>query len=82
MRSKAVFVTGIVIGCAAALLVVAGTSTVQGQAQPGAGFAAIPGEKGGLDITGPYDVVADWQGQPPVPGAHVLSPKSFAARRT
>jgi DNA-binding beta-propeller fold protein YncE len=60
MRSKALFVTGLVIGCAAALLVVAGTSTVQGQAQPGAGFAAIPGEKGGLDITGPYDVVPDW----------------------
>ena len=60
MRTRAMFVTGIVVGCAAALLVVAGTSTVQGQAQPGAGFAAVPGEKGGLDITGPYEVVPGW----------------------
>ena len=27
---------------------------------PGAGFAAVPEEKGGQDITGPYDVVANW----------------------
>ena len=33
---------------------------VRGQMQPGAGFAAVPGEKGGEDITGPYDVVANW----------------------
>jgi peptidylamidoglycolate lyase len=33
---------------------------VQGAAKPGAGFAAVPGAKGGEDITGPYDVVADW----------------------
>lgn len=33
---------------------------VRGQMQPGAGFAAVPGAKGGEDITGPYDVVANW----------------------
>jgi peptidylamidoglycolate lyase len=33
---------------------------VQGQAKPGAGFAAIPGEKGGQDTFGPYEVVPDW----------------------
>jgi hypothetical protein len=27
---------------------------------PGAGFAAIPGQKGGQDIFGPYDVVRNW----------------------
>ena len=27
---------------------------------PGVGFAAVPGQKGGQDITGPYDVVTDW----------------------
>ena len=27
---------------------------------PGIGFAAVPGQKGGQDITGPYDVVTDW----------------------
>jgi len=33
---------------------------VQGQSKPGSGFAAVPGEKGGWDLTGPYDVVRDW----------------------
>jgi hypothetical protein len=33
---------------------------VQGQANPGAGFAAIPGQVGGQDIFGPYDVVKGW----------------------
>ena len=34
---------------------------VQGQqAPPGAGFAAIPGQKGGQDIFGPYDAVRNW----------------------
>jgi len=33
---------------------------VQGQARPGTGFAAVPGEKGGLDIYGPYEVVPGW----------------------
>ena len=35
-------------------------SAVLGQARPGAEFAAVPGEKGGEDFTGPYDVVPDW----------------------
>ena len=34
--------------------------TVHGQGQPGTGFAAVPGSKGGWDLTGPYDVVRDW----------------------
>ncbi len=29
-----------------------------------------------------YDVVADWEGEPPVPGAKIPSPRSFGARRT
>jgi peptidylamidoglycolate lyase len=33
---------------------------VRGATKPGAGFAAVPGEKGGEDITGPYDAVAGW----------------------
>ena len=33
---------------------------VQGQTKPGFGFAAVAGQKGGQDLTGPYDVVADW----------------------
>ena len=35
-------------------------STVQGQAAPGAGFAAVPSSVGALDLTGPYDVARDW----------------------
>jgi hypothetical protein len=35
-------------------------SRVQAQAAPGAGFAAIPGLKGGQDIWGPYEPVRDW----------------------
>jgi len=30
------------------------------QVAPAAAFAAVPSEKGGADITGPYEVVADW----------------------
>jgi hypothetical protein len=33
---------------------------VQGQQVPGAGFAAIPGQKGGQDIFGPYEPVRNW----------------------
>src|SRR5437867_10605747 len=32
----------------------------QAQANAGAGFAAIPGTKGGQDIFGPYDIVKGW----------------------
>ena len=33
---------------------------VQGQEVPGAGFAAVPGQKGGQDIFGPYEAVPNW----------------------
>ena len=33
---------------------------VQGQARPGAGFAAVPGALGAEDVSGPYDVVKGW----------------------
>ena len=55
------------INLAAAILIfIAGAfvatrlQTVHGPGQPGAGFAAVPGSKGGWDLTGPYDVVRDW----------------------
>jgi DNA-binding beta-propeller fold protein YncE len=37
----------------------AAQSTIQGQARP-AGFAAVTGAVGALDVTGPYDVVPNW----------------------
>jgi hypothetical protein len=45
---------------AGGLLVGTASLSVQSQTQPGSGFAAVPGEKGGWDITGPYEVVSDW----------------------
>src|SRR5262249_43776638 len=35
-------------------------AAVQGQARPEARFAAVPGEKGGQDIFGGYEVVPNW----------------------
>jgi hypothetical protein len=37
-----------------------GSRPVDAQQVPGAGFAAIPGQKGGQDIFGPYEPVANW----------------------
>ena len=42
------------------LLVASRAVPVQGQAPRANGFAAVPGDKGGWDLTGPYDVVPDW----------------------
>src|SRR5882672_8761780 len=56
----------LIISPAAVLIFIAGAvvatrlETVHGQGQPGAGFAAVPGSKGGWDLTGPYDAVRDW----------------------
>src|SRR6202163_1692661 len=33
---------------------------VEGQAKPGTGFAAVPGELGSEDLTGPYELVKGW----------------------
>jgi DNA-binding beta-propeller fold protein YncE len=55
----------IATGCIAlfvVLLVSNGPGTVEGQQTrtPGQGFAAVPGLKGGHDVFGPYDPVANW----------------------
>jgi len=47
-----IFIAGAILGTR--------LQTVHGQGQAGAGFAAVPGSKGGWDLTGPYDVVRDW----------------------
>ena len=60
MRTRAAMVGAIAVAFVGGWLVAGNSVSVQGQAQPNAGFAAVPGEKGGLDITGPYEVVADW----------------------
>src|SRR5881628_2435525 len=48
------------VAFAGGLLVGTGSLSLQSQTQPSSGFAAVPGEKGGWDITGPYEVVRDW----------------------
>ena len=56
----------LILLAAAVLIFIAGAmvatrlEAVHGQGQPGAGFAAVPGSKGGWDPTGPYEVVRDW----------------------
>jgi streptogramin lyase len=48
----AIFVAGFLLGSK--------VTTVQGKEPAGYGFAAIPGQKGGQDTFGPYEVVHDW----------------------
>ena len=36
------------------------TQSVQAQARPGLAFEAVPGEKGGEDVTGPYEADPNW----------------------
>ena len=55
----AVFVVGFVVALAIVYLPDSGTVSGQTASAP-TRFAAVPGEKGGQDIFGAYDVVADW----------------------
>jgi hypothetical protein len=48
----AIFVAGFILGSK--------VSSVQGKEPAGYGFAAIPGQKGGQDVFGPYEVVKEW----------------------
>jgi sugar lactone lactonase YvrE len=53
----------IAAACAGLLVFVLLGSRIGGaqeQQLPGAGFAAIPGQKGGQDVFGPYEVVQNW----------------------
>src|ERR1017187_2795058 len=59
MLKRVVVAMAIAAGFVIAFLLGGRMSPVQADI-PGAGFAAVPGEKGGQDYTGPYDVVADW----------------------
>jgi len=60
MRRTMLTVAAIAVAFAIGYVVAGRQAPVQGQTGPGAGFAAVPGEKGGQDVFGPYDVVADW----------------------
>src|SRR3990170_9003056 len=60
MRRTMLTVTAILLALAVGYVISGRQAPVLGQARPGAGFAAVPGEKGGQDLTGPYEVVANW----------------------
>ena len=65
MNKRILTVGAIAVVLVAVLVVGNRLSRVEGQEGPeeavaGAGFAAIPGLKGGQDIFGPYEAVADW----------------------
>src|SRR5262245_32158992 len=46
--------------CASGTSEVQSTTAAAGAAEVIPGSAAAPGEKGGLDLTGPYEVVPNW----------------------
>jgi hypothetical protein len=60
MRPRASLI--VTLAALAVLMVVAGNrlTSVQGQSRPDARFAAVPGEKGGQDMFGAYDIVPNW----------------------
>ena len=63
MRKQTVTLALIVMtatGFVSGLLVANRMQRVQAQAKPISPFPAVPGQKGGEDITGPYEAVIDW----------------------
>src|ERR1700674_1867740 len=60
MRRVLLTVVAMVVGIAIGVVLAKTLAPAQAQAKPGFGFATVPGEKGGQDITGPYEVVPDW----------------------
>src|ERR1700721_2791962 len=60
-RTLHIVVTGVVF--VAAISVNNRLGVVHGQEKKlrGAGFAAVPGQKGGQDVFGPYDPVQNWE---------------------
>jgi DNA-binding beta-propeller fold protein YncE len=60
MRRYFVGLLLIAFGVAIGLVANRNTRAVQAKDLPGTGFAAIPGQKGGQDVFGPYEVVKDW----------------------
>lgn len=60
MRRVLVLVLAVAAIFAAGFLAGTKLSPVQAKEKPGTGFAAAPGEVGGQDPFGPYEVVKDW----------------------
>jgi hypothetical protein len=61
MRSKIAMLAALGVGVVLGLVIAASQGTVLGEGKKKPfSAAAAPGEKGGWDITGPYDAVRDW----------------------
>jgi hypothetical protein len=60
MRQTASILATVAAAAVAALVFAGRTPTVQGQGRQEPRFAAVPGEKGGQDIFGGYEVVPNW----------------------
>ena len=52
--------TLVTITASYSLISLLGDQLATAQDQEAFGFAAVTGERGGQDVTGPYNVVADW----------------------
>lgn len=60
MQTRTVLFTSVTLAFAAACGGAGNQGAVEERAAPGAGFAAVASAIGGVDETGPYEVVADW----------------------
>ena len=60
MRKFGAMILMLAVGVGIGFLISARLATVQGQAKPGQGFAAVPGELGSEDLYGPYELAKNW----------------------
>jgi NHL repeat len=60
MRRTLLTVVAIAAGILLGFLLARWPAVLEGQTRRASGFAAVPGEKGGEDITGPYNPAPDW----------------------
>src|SRR5580692_6958824 len=56
MRKAGMFLLMVALGVGIGLMISGKLAPVEGQANPGTGFAAVPGGVGSEDLTGPYEV--------------------------
>ena len=60
MRRVAFTMLAIGAGCVLGFFIASRTLSVRGAAKPGTGFVAVPGQVGGQDVFGAYEVVKGW----------------------
>ena len=60
MRKMLLTLVAVGFGCLIGFLFGSKVTSVQGKSVPGSGFAAVPGQVGGQDVFGGYEVDKDW----------------------